>query len=67
MGKIVATQYISPDGVIEDTVGIENSGLGNWTGPSARGSSGDRPATDREPAAGERHRAAGIRAHGGGG
>jgi dihydrofolate reductase len=41
MGKIIATQYISLDGVIEDPVGMENSGLGNWTGPYARGPAGD--------------------------
>lgn len=40
-GKIVATQYISLDGVIEDPVGMENSGLGDWTGPFSRGPAGD--------------------------
>jgi dihydrofolate reductase len=40
--KIVVTEYISLDGVIEDPVGMENSGLGNWTGPFSRGSDGDR-------------------------
>jgi hypothetical protein len=35
--KIVVTEYISLDGVIEDPVGMENSGLGNWTGPFSRG------------------------------
>jgi dihydrofolate reductase len=40
--KIVATNYISLDGVIEDPVGMENSGLGNWTGPFSRGPEGDR-------------------------
>ena len=40
--KIVVTQYISLDGVIEDPVGMENSGLGNWTGPFNRGPKGDR-------------------------
>jgi dihydrofolate reductase len=42
MGKIVVTQYISLDGVIEDPVGMENSGLGDWTGPFVRGPEGDR-------------------------
>lgn len=42
MGKIVATQYISLDGVIEDPVGMENSGLGNWIGPFTRGPEGDK-------------------------
>lgn len=40
--KIVVTEYISLDGVIEDPVGMENSGLGNWTGPFSRGPEGDR-------------------------
>jgi dihydrofolate reductase len=40
--KIVVTQYVSLDGVIEDPVGMENSGLGNWTGPFSRGPDGDR-------------------------
>jgi dihydrofolate reductase len=40
--KIVVTQYISLDGVIEDPVGMENSGLGNWTAPFNRGPDGDR-------------------------
>ena len=40
--KIVVTEYISLDGVIEDPVGMENSGLGNWTGPFSRGPGGDR-------------------------
>lgn len=40
--KIVVTEYISLDGVIEDPVGMENSGLGDWTGPFSRGPEGDR-------------------------
>ena len=40
--KIVVTEYISLDGVIEDPAGMENSGLGNWTGPFSRGPEGDR-------------------------
>ena len=40
--KIVVTEYVSLDGVIEDPVGMENSGLGNWTGPFNRGPEGDR-------------------------
>jgi len=39
--KIVVTQYMSLDGVIEDPVGMENSGLGDWTGPFTRGPAGD--------------------------
>jgi dihydrofolate reductase len=41
-GKIIATNYISLDGVIEDPVGMENSGLGDWTGPFSRGPQGDQ-------------------------
>lgn len=40
--KLVVTQYISLDGVIEDPVGMEGSGLGDWTGPFSRGVEGDR-------------------------
>lgn len=39
--KLVVTQYISLDGVIEDPVGMEGSGLGDWTGPFSRGAEGD--------------------------
>jgi dihydrofolate reductase len=42
MRKIIATQYVSLDGVIEDPVGMEDSGLGNWTGPFSRGPAGDK-------------------------
>jgi dihydrofolate reductase len=40
--KIVATQYVSLDGVMQDPVGMEGSGLGDWTGPFARGPEGDK-------------------------
>lgn len=40
-GTLIATQYISLDGVIEDPVGMEDSGLGDWTGPFSRGPVGD--------------------------
>ena len=39
---IIATNYVSLDGVIEDPVGMENSGLGDWTGPFTRGPAGDK-------------------------
>jgi len=42
LGTITATQYISLDGVVEDPVGMEDSGLGNWTGPFTRGPEGDK-------------------------
>jgi dihydrofolate reductase len=40
--KLVLSCYTSLDGVIQDPVGMENSGLGNWTGPFSRGPEGDR-------------------------
>ncbi|SOC03539.1 dihydrofolate reductase family protein [Stappia indica] len=40
--RIIVTQYISLDGIIEDPVGMEASGLGDWTGPFSRGPEGDR-------------------------
>jgi dihydrofolate reductase len=40
--RLVVTQYISIDGVVEDPVGMEGSGLGDWTGPFSRGPEGDR-------------------------
>lgn len=39
--KLVVSCYISLDGVVQDPVGMENSGLGNWTGPFSRGPDGD--------------------------
>ena len=39
--KIIATQYASIDGVIEDPVGMEKSGLGAWVEPYHRGPAGD--------------------------
>ncbi len=41
MGRIIATQYMSLDGIIQDPVGMEGSGLGDWTGPFSRGPKGD--------------------------
>jgi dihydrofolate reductase len=40
--RLVVTDYVSLDGVIEDPVGMEGSGLGNWTGPFTRGPAGDK-------------------------
>lgn len=40
--KLVLSCYTSLDGVVQDPVGMENSGLGNWTGPFNRGPDGDR-------------------------
>jgi dihydrofolate reductase len=52
MRKLVVTQYISLDGVIEDPVGMENSGLGDWTGPFTRGPEGERLKQEELDAAG---------------
>lgn len=40
--KLVLSCYTSLDGVVQDPVGMESSGLGNWTGPFNRGPEGDR-------------------------
>jgi dihydrofolate reductase len=42
MRKLVVSMYVSLDGVIEDPVGMEASGLGDWTGPFKRGPEGDK-------------------------
>lgn len=39
--KLVLSCYTSLDGVMQDPVGMENSGLGNWTGAFDRGPEGD--------------------------
>lgn len=39
--KLVVSVYSSLDGVVQDPVGMENSGLGNWVGPFSRGPVGD--------------------------
>jgi len=39
--KLVVSEYVSLDGVVEDPVGMEGSGLGDWTGPFSRGPAGD--------------------------
>lgn len=39
--RLIVSDYITLDGVVQDPVGMENSGLGNWTGPYARGPAGD--------------------------
>jgi dihydrofolate reductase len=40
--KLVLSCYSSVDGVVQDPVGMESSGLGNWTGPYIRGPEGDQ-------------------------
>ena len=42
MRKLIVSTYTSLDGVVQDPVGMENSGLGNWTGPFTRGPEGDK-------------------------
>ena len=42
MGKIVATEFISLDGVIEDPGGAEDFAHGGWTFAIERGEEGDR-------------------------
>jgi dihydrofolate reductase len=42
MRNLVVSMFVSLDGVVEDPVGNEGSGLGNWTGPFKRGPEGDK-------------------------
>ena len=42
MGRIVATEFISVDGVIEDPGGSEKSGIGGWAFQFNRGEDGDK-------------------------
>ena len=39
--RLIVSDYITLDGVVQDPVGMENSGLGNWVGPYRRGPAGD--------------------------
>lgn len=39
--KLIVSDYTSLDGVVQDPVGMENSGLGDWVGPFSRGPRGD--------------------------
>lgn len=39
---LVVNAYVSVDGVAEDPVGMESSGLGNWTAGAERGLRGDQ-------------------------
>lgn len=40
--QLVVSAYSSLDNVVEDPVGMEGSGLGNWVGPFERSPEGDR-------------------------
>ncbi len=42
MSKIVVSQFVSLDGVMEDPAGNEGSGLGAWTFNFDRGDEGDK-------------------------
>ncbi len=45
MGRIVVTEFISLDGVIEDPSGAEGYRHGGWTFELERGAEGDRVQT----------------------
>lgn len=40
--QVVVSVYSSLDNVVEDPVGMEGTGLGNWVGPFERGPEGDQ-------------------------
>jgi dihydrofolate reductase len=42
MGKVVVSQFVSADGVIEDPVGMETLGRGSWTSQSDSGADGGK-------------------------
>lgn len=44
--KLVVSAYVSLDGVAEDPVGMEDSGLGNWVGGFSRGPRGEQIVLD---------------------
>ncbi len=46
MGKIVVSQFVSLDGVVEDPAGIEGLGRGAWCFEFDRGPEGDRYKVD---------------------
>ena len=41
MGKLAVSQFVSVDGVIEDPVGMESLGRGDWTASGSFGAEGD--------------------------
>jgi dihydrofolate reductase len=51
MGKIVVTEFVSLDGVIEDPGGSENFKYGGWTFEISRGDEGDKFKLDETMAA----------------
>ena len=42
MGKVVVTEFVSLDGVMEDPAGVEGTGLGSWTSEVGWGDGGDK-------------------------
>jgi dihydrofolate reductase len=42
MGRIVVSQFVSVDGVIEDPVGMEDLGRGDWTSHASSGEEGEK-------------------------
>ena len=46
MGRIVIAQFVSLDGVIEDPVGMETLGRGDWTGRASSGPEGGQFVVD---------------------
>ena len=42
MGRIVISQFVSVDGVIEDPVGMEGLGRGAWTAQARSGPKGEK-------------------------
>jgi dihydrofolate reductase len=42
MGKVVATEFVSLDGVFEDPGGGDGTAIGGWTFKFERGDEGDR-------------------------
>jgi dihydrofolate reductase len=46
MSRILVSQFVSLDGVIEDPVGIEELGRGAWTGRASCGAEGARYKVD---------------------
>ena len=46
MGRIVVAQFVSLDGVIEDPVGMETLGRGDWTGRASSGPEGGQFVVD---------------------
>jgi dihydrofolate reductase len=46
MGRIVVSQFVSVDGVVEDPVGMEGLGRGDWSSSASRGDEGTQMKLD---------------------